>query len=144
MHSDECNNGDVKLQPDGTPKFYWNGKWSPICGHYFWNNQEGSISFCKKLGYVGGNLTKTKGTYEDDAITVGRCEANEDLESCSGGCNDKIIGNGCLDCRAGKEVSIKIECDGQIVGTLDSSCKGMHYGLINSNITDTDYYMHKF
>ena len=138
MHLDECNDGDVKLEADGTPKFYWSGKWSPICGHYFWNNQEGSISFCKKLGYVGGTLTRIRGTYEDDAITVGMCDVNEDLESCTRGCNDKIIGNGCLDCRAGQKVSIKIECHGLDVGNSDSSCKGMHYGMINYSSTDTD------
>ena len=83
-------------------------------------------------------MTKIAGTYKDDAINIGRCGVDEDLESCSKGCNDKIIGNGCIDCRAGKKASIMIDCHGLDVGTSDSSCKGMHYGLTHSNSTDTD------
>ena len=138
MPVDECNDGDVKLEANGTPKFFWSGKWSPICGHWFWNNQEGSKSFCKKLGYGGGTLTKSAGTYLDDAIALGQCNVNEDLESCSVGCNDKTIGNGCIDCRAGEKVSIMITCDGLDAGTSDSSCKGMYYDFSASLNTDND------
>ena len=81
-------------------------------------------------------MTSIKGAYSDDAISVGKCHENEDLASCSGGCNDKIIGNGCIDCRAGKKVSIRITCNGLDVGTSDSSCKGMYYNLIDSHSTD--------
>ena len=30
-----CSNGDVSLKDDGTPLIFWDGQWSPICGHYF-------------------------------------------------------------------------------------------------------------
>ena len=28
-----CSNGDVSLKDDGTPFIFWDGQWSPICGH---------------------------------------------------------------------------------------------------------------
>ena len=45
----QCNNGDVWLEDDGTPLFFWNDKLSPICGKWFWNNQIGATLFCQKL-----------------------------------------------------------------------------------------------
>ena len=103
---------------------------SPICGHYFWNNQNGAKSFCQKLGYIGGTqiglgLGKT---YSEDAIRVGGCKPGEDLESCSSKCNDKELGNvneaGCKSCAAGRPVKISITCEGHIQNTKASTCRG--------------------
>ena len=42
-----CSDGDVKLEADGTPLIFWDKVWSPICGHYFWDNQYGAKKFCQ-------------------------------------------------------------------------------------------------
>ena len=103
---------------------------SPVCGHYFWNNQNGAKSFCKKLGYIDGtqNGFKSGQTYSEDAIRVGRCNPGEDLESCSNKCNDKELGNinekGCSNCAAGQPVKITITCDGHVQNTKASTCRG--------------------
>ena len=34
------------------------GKWTPICGHWFWDNNYGARLFCKQLGYNNGRYTK--------------------------------------------------------------------------------------
>ena len=34
---------------DKYPEVFWNGKWSPICGPYFWNNDFGASLFCQRL-----------------------------------------------------------------------------------------------
>ena len=122
---DDCVNGDVKVESDGTPKFHWNGQWAPICGHYFWNNEHGASTFCRKLGYTGAKLEKTRASFSEDAIAIGECLANEELEFCSGMCNDKVVGKGCVDCTAGKPVSLTINCTGHDIGTMKSTCQGI-------------------
>jgi hypothetical protein len=120
-----CTNGDVKLEKDGTPKFFWNGQWSPICGHYFWNNQFGATSFCKKLGYTKADQHRTNKNYDEDAIRIGQCNKGQSLEECTGGCNDKGLGNGCASCSTGNEVALTITCEGNTPDTFMSSCKGI-------------------
>ena len=118
-------NGDVKLEKDGTPKFFWSSEWSPICGHWFWNNHYGAKSFCNKLGYTNGKQYGygADQTYSEDAIRIGLCSDGQNLESCGGSCNDKGVGNGCVKCAAGEKVKITIRCEGHDQIT-ESSCKG--------------------
>ena len=124
-----CRNGDVKLNKDGTPEFFWNGKFNPICGHWFWDNQEGAISFCQKIGYKTGFIKEmweysdSKKIYAEDAIRVGKCHAGEQLETCSGGYNDKGIGNGGTNCAAGEKVAFMIHCDGN-TQEYSKTCEG--------------------
>ena len=118
-----CEEGSLKLEKDGTPMFFWKGHWSPICGHQFWNNQHGAKSFCNKLGYNNGKQLRTHKGYDEDAIRIGDCKDGESLEECTGGCNDKGVGDG--NCSAGKNVGITITCDGQILDTFLSSCEGI-------------------
>ena len=33
------------------------GKWRPICGHWFWDNNYGAKAFCKRLGYESGEFS---------------------------------------------------------------------------------------
>ena len=121
-----CMNGDVKLEKDGTPKLFWNSKWSPICGHYFWNNHYGATSFCKKLGYSNGKQYghSSGQTYSEDAIRIGLCSEGQNLENCDGGCNDKGVGNGCANCAAGEKIKLTIRCEGHDQNTK-TSCKGI-------------------
>ena len=41
--------GNVRLIEDKYPEVFWNGKWSPICGPYFWDNDFGASLFCQRL-----------------------------------------------------------------------------------------------
>ena len=92
-----------------------NGIWSPICGHWFWDNDFGATLFCQKLtsdptstGYV---IRRTDKPLEKDAIRIGKCLSNDQWLSCSGGCNDLGIGqHGCINCGAGQLASIEIKC----------------------------------
>ena len=120
------SDGCVKVEADGTPKVFWDNKWSPICGHWFWDNNNGAKSVCQRLGYSGGEVEKANDAYAEDAIGLGRCDYNEDFLSCSIGCGDKGIGNknGCPGCSAGNRVAIRIHCSGMVAGTEINSCEG--------------------
>ena len=129
-----CSDGDVKLENDGTPMIFWNGVWSPICGHYFWDNSNGARKFCEQLGcYAGGMVVDLDiGTwkhYSVDAFRVGKCQHDDSWGSCTGGCNDNEIGGHCNEhvmntgmCNAGQPVRIKITCPCSC--TKSSSCTG--------------------
>ena len=125
-----CANGDVKLEDDGTPLVFWNNVWSPICGHYFWDNQHGATKFCQRMGYDAGQLSWRDPIhrYMEDAFRIGRCNSYDDWTSCSDGCNDyRADGYGCSNnynayCRAGERVGITISCSGD--STKTSSCPG--------------------
>ena len=119
--SENCQDGDVRLETDGSPFLFSNNKWSPICGHYFWNNNDGATAFCKKLGYPSGTLEIIRQTYSEDSIRVGECRAGEDLMACTGGCNEYETGNGCAKCTQNQGVSVSIACADQ--GDIYSSCE---------------------
>jgi hypothetical protein len=126
----QCTDGDVKLEKDGTPMFFWAGTWSPICGHWFKDNQFGAISFCKKLGYTRGVLDSSTEKYDEDSIRIGNCNEGESLKECTGGCNDKGLGDGCAECSTGKGIRITITCAGHTPETFLSSCKGIQQILV--------------
>ena len=109
---------------------YWRGKWSPICGHYFWNNHVGASLFCQKLGYTNGtHVGKGSGqSYAVDTFKVGQCDAHNTWKNCTGGCNDDTIGGMCVgnnnaDCSAGQPVKITLACVGN--SSQATSCKGI-------------------
>ena len=116
----------MRIRKDGTPEFFWNAKFSPICGPWFWENEYGAESFCQTLGYTNGSIIHTDSAdkYTVDAITIGKCYAGEELEACSGGCNEKGVGNGCAECAAGESVKFTISCEGHNEGTEKSTCEG--------------------
>ena len=125
-------NGDVKLVDDGTPLIYWGNQWMPICGHYFWNNQDGAKLFCQKMGYHSGKMERRSGEkYSMDSFRVGQCNDGDNWESCSGGCNDYQGGDACSNNKNGKcdqnqEVKITIECSGG-ESTATTSCRGTQF-----------------
>ena len=112
--------GDIKLGTDGIPYLFWNANWSPICGHFFWNNQEGAKAFCEKLGFTGGTHTRG-GSYSEDAIEIGTCQAGEAVDSCTGAANHYQNTNWC---QAGNEVKLTISCDGNALGSEKKTCGG--------------------
>ena len=111
------SNGDVKLGTDGTPFIYWDNQWVPICGHFFWDNQEGAKLFCQKMGYMSGQFSG-RGSwqkYSTDSFRIGKCNAGDEWESCSGGCNDYQKGSRCSNnrlakCDKNQKVKITIKC----------------------------------
>ena len=137
----DCSHGDVWLKDDGTPFIFSNFTWSPICGHYFWDNENGANLFCKKLGFENGTVYPKKYTpsrhqfrYSQDAFKVGKCNSGDSsITRCRGGCNDYRLGGRCSDndeanCDQGQNVGIKITCgwkDGSYRTSIRSSCTSM-------------------
>ena len=106
----------VRLVDGKYPEVWLNGTWSPICGHYFWDNDYGATMFCKQLNATfdsGIVIRRPDKPLESDAIRVGKCQ-NDTIDTqwlqCTGACNDLGKGNGCAMCGAGELASIEIEC----------------------------------
>ena len=122
-----CANGDVMLKNDGRPYIYWNNKWSPISGHFFWDNEIGVNKFCRKLGPESGVIfDKRSYHYAVDAIRLGTCKEDDDWDTgCSGGHNHYKLGGmigltgACLKTSSN---AFRIKCDGKAQATLGSSC----------------------
>ena len=99
-----------------TGEIYWNGKWAPICGHYFWDNDNGAKLFCQKLGLVNGKIKGKGSILTDDAIRIGGCsDSDNQLFGCTRGCNDLKVGDHCINngagvCTKGQPAKVEIEC----------------------------------
>ena len=121
--SGSCEDGDVNLGSDGIPYVFWSGDWSPICGHWFWNDQNGAKSFCQKLGFADGSFNKENSEYCEDAIEIGTCRPGEMISSCTGGSNKYKKTEWC---QAGGDnaVKITISCIGNTQDSAQSSCEG--------------------
>ena len=94
------------------PEVLYNGKYHPICGHGFWDDNAGTTTVCNLLGFERGSFTKTKQKYNVNAMPVGRCSAEEQLRKCTGG--ENAWGNFTFNnnlCTKGKEIGITITCD---------------------------------
>ena len=118
-----CRNGDVMLERNGTPLLFLDNKWSPICGHYFWDTVNGAKAFCKRLAYPSGTLQRIGHTYSEDSVRVGYCNEGEDLLACTGGCNEYETGYGngnSGSCTKNDKVSVSITCVEQ--SDIFSSC----------------------
>jgi hypothetical protein len=103
--------GTIMQKVSGTPEVFNSGRFKPICGHWFWNDNTGASHFCKKLGYVNGTTLKVMQTYESDAVEIRRWGTFETGAPWF--------------CSAGNEVSINIACIGpEIAGNEmpSSSC----------------------
>jgi hypothetical protein len=119
--SSQCQDGDVRVAPgttigEGTdmyPEVSYKGKWYPICGHYFWDNDDGATSFCKRLGFRSGIRGKRGGTFNIDAMPVGKCRAGQRLNQCNAGGHawgNFNYNNGW--CKKGKNIALAIKCIG--------------------------------
>ena len=104
----------LALRDGKFPEVFLNGKWSPICGHWFWDNNHGADLFCQKLDptFTSGTITKRRDKpLESDGIRIGKCLGGDQWLGCSGGCNDLGTGNGCAQCAAGQGASVEIHCE---------------------------------
>ena len=94
------------------PEVLYQGKYYPICGHYFWDNDNGATIVCKLLGFESGSYKSTRVKYDVDSMPVGDCKPGEELIKCTGGGN--AWGN--FDyrdgwCKKGTKVGVKVTCD---------------------------------
>ena len=96
---------------------YSDGEFHPICGHWFWNDEVGADTFCRNLGYQSGvrdpQYNDNKAIFSTNAVPVGNCNVDEDLDACTGGgnvWNDMNTENNY--CHAGKSVGMKVKCSG--------------------------------
>merc|ERR1719272_2286609 len=105
-----CAAGDVKLEAM-QPYTYFESKWYPICGHNFWDNNDGATTVCNKLGYARGIRKKTKTTFKVNAMQVGACKKDEPMNNCTGGRNE--FGPGGIkdkNCKAGSKIGVNVIC----------------------------------
>ena len=93
------------------PEVLFKGEYSPICGHFFWDDNNGATTFCNSLGFKNGKITKTRDVYDVDTMAVGTCKAGEALTECTGGGN--AWGDWVLQpaCKKGKPVGFTVTCD---------------------------------
>jgi len=118
-----CQDGDVKatdadlndVQPEANQAFVPNvnfeGEWYPICGHWFWNSNDGATIVCQKLGFDLGTHQELDAPFTKDAIQVGRCNPGEELTSCTAGGNSwpTVIS----ECESGQPGgSVTVTCQG--------------------------------
>ena len=93
------------------PEVRFQGKYHPICGHYFWDDNVGATNFCNLLGFKNGKIKRTKVAYDVDAMPVGRCKPGEALNNCTRGGNrwgNFDYSNGW--CKKGKRVGFTVTC----------------------------------
>ena len=104
---------------NGQPEVYYNGNWSPICGHWFWDTQYGTNLFCTELNGEPstGNITNDYSQRQElgsQGIMIGKClESDTSLFGCTGGKNMmRNYGSSVYRerCAAGQKSGIIIDC----------------------------------
>jgi len=124
-----CSDGDVMLADvHGTmatsvqadvaynPWVFYQGQWYPVCGHSFWNNDAGSDTACRMVGFTGGVLGDRGDTFSENGMGVEGCSAGGEslFESCS-------IYEWPSNCLAGQGIGVQVLCSGA-APSVASSC----------------------
>jgi len=114
--------------PPGTPFYPWvsyQSSWYPICGHYFWDNNDGATLICQQLGFDAGTLTRSNTPFPVVAMHPGRCsDSDESLTSCSLGANywqDPLTHRNSQHCAAGTRASVMVTCSLSDGGSRDTT-----------------------
>ena len=100
-------------------KICYNDRLVPICGHYFWENNNGARLFCKMLGKGGGRVNKNQDIeLTEDAYYAGMCSSTDQhITECSSAGNHHSLGGaemfGSSSCNKGSKAAIYIECGGK-------------------------------
>lgn len=115
----------LAVHPRGEPLVFVSGDWRPICGHWFWNTEDGAISFCQALGYSSGVNHRTKHKLNASAVLIGPCNAGERIGSCTGvmrqtACQRNSVG--CGSCAWGDSAGVEVECSGGGSGSTSAMC----------------------
>ena len=94
------------------PEILYQDKYYPICGHYFWDNDNGATTVCKLLGFASGKRAKSLVAFDVDSMPVGDCKPGQQLTQCTGGGNawGKFDDRGGW-CKKGKKVGVTVTCD---------------------------------
>ena len=113
LNANSCLPDSVRFKDNRFPEVFLNGIWSPICGHWFWDNYYGAGLFCQKLTSnvhsTGKVIRRTDKPLESDGIKIGTCLIDDQWGTCSGGNNDHETGQD-PGCAAGQPASIEILC----------------------------------
>jgi len=108
----ECKEGDVYMDayPTGHPYFHHGGIWMPVCGHWFWENNNGCSAVCQRLGYSydGAILARTYSSFSKDSIHLGMCRADEPIDQCTGGANTFETSSHCTQ---GERIGVTCSCN---------------------------------
>jgi hypothetical protein len=95
------------------PEVNYRGKWYPVCGHYFWDNDHGATTFCKALGFTKGVRGKRGAKFAVDAMPVGKCRPGQNFKQCNIGGNawgNFNYRNGW--CKKGHGIGVAVKCSG--------------------------------
>ena len=66
------------------------------------------------MGYAeGGEMRVVRGTFGEDAMNVGACNAGERLNKCTAGWNEFAVTD---HCKAGNGISVEVKCKGAANG----------------------------
>jgi len=115
--------GDVVENIAFTPEVRFQGRWYPICGLYFWDNDNGATAICKDHGFsvgkIVGKSTPTtppgdadRFTFDTDGKYVGTClNSDTKLELCESANWEKPSVSG-RDCSEGLKLGFTIKCSG--------------------------------
>ena len=101
----------VRLGSDDIAEVYFNEKWVPICGHWFWDNNIGATLFCQKLGFESGAINE-RFELKNDGLRVGQCNSGDAWLQCSR-CNELQVGGQCDgggSCNRGQTAAFSISC----------------------------------
>jgi hypothetical protein len=115
----------ANVQPDTpfVPEVYFDGNFYPVCGLGFADDNEGAAAICRAFRFGhGGFVKKTNAIFIKDAMPVGKCNAGESLDSCTGGEN----AHGDLDgqngqCKAGNPVGVEVTCYAAAAGSVKAA-----------------------
>jgi len=112
-----CKNMDVKLDtyPIGTVLVYIDGTWTPLCGHYWWDEPKGAMTVCQNLGYDSGYVSQKNIWKQVDMFFAGMCLSGEKIGECSqwpkdfkGANGQNQVGGGM--CKGAGNNGVKITC----------------------------------
>jgi hypothetical protein len=81
----DCTDWDVRLNsyPTGRPRFLKGGEWYDVCGKDHWDTNAGADAACKKMGYTGGTVQKTRTqVFAEDLLYVGKCAPGQAPGEC--------------------------------------------------------------
>merc|ERR1712038_666130 len=114
---------DVRLTnyPRGRLQVRHGSNWNTVCGHWFWNNNNGAATACKNLGYPsGGTVHKIEGeTISGNNICIGQRGPGEQIGQCSSGCDSNGATRNAINsgpCDLGTDAVIEVECQGSRQG----------------------------
>jgi hypothetical protein len=106
--------------PQGRIEVFKDGEWGSICGHWFWDSNDGANIACKKVGYAGGTVY-TAGSIHPDT------DPDMPIHAGCNVCHADDLAAGILDCGASGTPGSD-DGPGFAGGTSDcaSDCAGRH------------------